>query len=112
MSRFVRLTYVLMGQSSSIASKTPTVPSKTSSTSSSIATNPSIAITIGYTGELEAVVESIAIVVGEVSVGVAVRQTLGNTYDAQTPVLICKRDKEVKFQPLTYDDISAVSHML
>lgn len=99
------LTDVLMGQrspsiatktSSSVATKTSSVATKTSSIASkassvaSIDTDTSITVTIRYTGDLVAVVEPIAIAVGEVSVGVSVREavSLGNTHDTQTPELV------------------------
>lgn len=66
-------------KSSSVTSEASPISSKASS---------SIAITIGHTGELEPIVEAVAISVGELSIGVAMRQTLGNAYDTQAPELV------------------------
>lgn len=80
---------MLVGQrSSSIAPKGPTIPS--------IATDASISVTIRSTGKLESIVEAVSVCAWEVSVGVATRRpvSLGNTHNAQTPVLLYKRSTD------------------
>lgn len=58
-----------------------------------MATDASIAISIG---KLVSIVEPVPVGVGEVSVGVDVRESvsLGNSHNAQTPELIYKGDKD------------------
>ncbi len=81
-------------KSSSIASKASSIASKASS--SSIATDASVTVAIRCTGELISVVEPVAVATGEVSVRVAMRETvpLGNTHNTQTPELVYKRNRD------------------
>lgn len=78
---------------SSVASKASSIPPKASSISSkasaTVSTDASITIAVRHTGELVTIVEAVAIV-GEVSVGVTVREavSLGNTHNTQAPELV------------------------
>lgn len=90
----VKLTYLLVVQTpSSVASKASSIPPKASSISSkasaTVSTDASITIAVRHTGELVTIVEAVAIV-GEVSVGVTVREavSLGNTHNTQAPELV------------------------
>lgn len=80
-------------KASSVASEAPAVPAKASTPS--VATNPSVTVAIRHTGELVSVVEPVAIGVGEVSVGIPMRETMSlrNTHDAQTSELIRSSDR-------------------
>lgn len=98
-----------MGKKSSpIAPKAPTIPSKASS---AIATDASVTIAAGHTGELVTIAETIA-VAREVSVGVTVRETvsLGNTHNTQTPERVYKRNRDHAgtSQSLLYVDVDFV----
>lgn len=83
-------------KASSVPSKVPTIPSK----ASSVTANASVTITIRHTGELVSIVEPVAVVVGEVSVGVGLREavSLRNTHNAQTPELVYKRNRDHREQ--------------
>lgn len=50
----------------------------------------SISITIGHVGQLEAIVETVSVVAGEMAVGVAIGEpmSLRNTHNAQPPELL------------------------
>lgn len=92
---------MLVGQgSSSIASKTSSIISKAPSVATDVAADASITVAIRYTGELVTIVEPIAVAVGEVSVWVAMRETvsLGNTHNTQTPELVYKRNRDHREQ--------------
>lgn len=79
-------------KASPVTSKAPTIPSEASS---SVATNASVTVTIRHTGELVSIVEPIAVAIGEVSVGVAMREavSLGNPHNTQTPELVRAPDR-------------------
>lgn len=85
----------------SVPSEAPTIPSETST---SIATDASVSVTIRYTGKLVSIVEPVAVVVGEVSVGVAIREpvSLGDTHNTQTPELVYKRNTDRREQVSGY----------
>ena len=78
-------------KSSCIAPEASSVPSKASP---SIATDASITVTIG--GELVSIIEPVAVGVGEVSIGVAVREavSLGDAHDTQASKLVYKRERD------------------
>lgn len=83
----------IASKASPVTSKAPTVPTKAHS---AVATIASIAVTIWYTGELVSVVVPVPVGVGEVSVGVDVREavSLSNAHNAQTPEFVYKGDKD------------------
>lgn len=98
----------IASKASTVTSKAPTIPTKASSAvaskassaiaakaSSAVATDASVTVAIRYTGELETVVEPVAIAVGEVSIGVDMREavSLRNTHNTQTPELIRPPDR-------------------
>lgn len=76
-------------RSASIATKIASISSE-AVPSEAPAIEASISITIGHVGELEAIVETVAIGVGEMAVGIAVGEpmSLWNTHDAQPPELL------------------------
>lgn len=76
-------------RSASIAAKIASISSE-AVPSEAPAIEASISITIGHVGELEAIVETVAVVVGEMAVGVAVRgpMSLRNAHNAQPPELL------------------------
>lgn len=81
-------TNVLVVQASSVS------PVSTESTSIASEASITVSVTVGQTRELVAVVKAVAVGVGEVSVGVDVRETvaLRDTHDAQAPKLIRAAD--------------------
>ena len=89
-------------KASSVTTKAPTVPPVASS---AVATDASsITVTVRHAGELVAVVEPVAVGVGEVSVGVAIREavSLGNTHDTQTPKLVYRRKQRKLLSQLRF----------
>lgn len=79
-------------RSASIATKITSISSE-AVPSEAPAVEASVSITIGHVGELEAIVETVAVVVGEMAVGVAVGEpmSLRNTHNAQPPELLYRR---------------------
>lgn len=95
------LTYVL--RSPAVTAEPPSVtaepPSVASKAASSVAADTAVPVPVpvGQAGELcVSVVEAVAVVVGEVSVGVGVREAvpLRNAHNTQTPELIWKRKRQ------------------
>lgn len=82
---------VLVVQASSVSP----VSSKSSSVASEASSTVAVAVPVGQTGELVAVVKAVAVGVGEVSVGVDVRETvaLRDSHNAQAPKLIRAADR-------------------
>lgn len=75
-------------RSASIATKIASISSEAVPTEAP-AIEASVSITVGHVGELKAIVETVAVVGGEMAVGVAVgAMSLRNTHNAQPPELL------------------------
>lgn len=76
-------------RSASVATKIASISSE-AVPSEAPAVEASVSITIGHVGELEAIVETVAVVVGEMAVGVAAGEpmSLRDTHNAQPPELL------------------------